>query len=102
MRHRYLIYGGLVLLIFFPLGAGGGSYARADTDSKSATSSPQSMRGAVVMLAGEVCVVKDAAGKSVLFKVDKETKIDGSVQEGKKVEISASADGRALSIKEAS
>jgi hypothetical protein len=54
------------------------------------------------MLSTEVCVVKDAAGKSVLFKVDKETKIDGSVKEGKKVEVSASADGRALSIKEMS
>jgi hypothetical protein len=54
------------------------------------------------MLAGGVCVVRDATGKSVLFNIDKETKIEGSVREGKKVEVSASADGRALSIKEAS
>ena len=60
------------------------------------------MTGEIVMLAGEVCVVRDATGKSVLFKVDKGTKIDGSVKEGKKVEVSASADGRALSIKESS
>jgi hypothetical protein len=99
MRHRYLIYGGLVLLIFFPLGAGGGV---AGADSKSAASSPQRMTGEIVMLSGGVCVVKDAAGKSVLFKVDKETQFDGSVKEGKKVEVSASADGRALVIKESS
>lgn len=102
MKHRYLIYGGLAMLILFPLGVGGGKHACAGADSKSATSSPQSMKGEVVMLAGEVCVVRDATGKSVLFKVDKETKIDGSVKEGKKVEVSASADGRALSIKEGS
>ena len=102
MKHRHLIYGGLAFLICFSLEVGGGMTVRADVDSKSVASSPQSMKGEVVMLAGGVCVVKDAAGKSVLFKVDKETKIDGSVKEGKKVEISASADGLALSIKEAS
>ncbi|MGH8863472.1 MAG: hypothetical protein ACREVZ_02310, partial [Burkholderiales bacterium] len=71
-------------------------------DSKSATSSPQSMKGEVVMLSEEVCVVRDATGKSVLFKIDKGTKIDGSVKEGKTVEVTASDDGRALSIKEVS
>jgi hypothetical protein len=98
----HLIYGGLAMLIFFPLGVGGGKHARAGVDSKSATSSPQSMKGEVVMLSGEVCVVRDATGKSVLFKIDKGTKIDASVKEGKMVEVSASADGQALSIKEGS
>jgi hypothetical protein len=102
MKRRHLISGGLVLLILCASGAGGASDALAGTDSKSAAASSQVMKGEVVMMAGEVCVVKDAAGKSVLFKVDKETKIDGSVKEGKKVEVSASADGRALSIKEMS
>ncbi len=98
MKHRHLIYAGLVLLSAFPLGAGGGVAA----DSKSAASFPQLMKGEVIMLAGGVCVVRDATGKSVLFNIDKETKIEGSVREGKKVEVYASADGRALSIKEAS
>lgn len=102
MKHRHLIYGGLALLIFFPLGVGGGKHALAGADSESSPSSPQSMKGEVVMLSGEVCVVRDATGKSVLFKIDKGTKIDGSVKEGKKVEVSASADGRALVIKESS
>lgn len=102
MKRRYLIHGGLAALILFASGAGGASDAFAGADSKSATSSPQLIKGEVVMLSGEVCVVKDATGKSVLFKVDKETKIDGSVKEGKKVEVSASADGRALVIKESS
>ncbi len=72
---------------------------RAGTDPKPATASPQLMKGEVIMLSGEVCVVKDATGKSVLFKIYKETKIDGAVKEGKVVEVAASADGVALSIK---
>lgn len=101
MKHAHLVHAGLVVLVCLPLDVGGeGKHAFAD--SQSATSSPQSMKGEVVMLAGEVCVVRDATGKSVLFRIDKGTKIDGSVKEGKKVEVSASADGRALSIKEAS
>ena len=103
MRHRHLLYGGFVLLVLFPLGTGGdGGHVHAGADSKAAASFPQSLKGEVVMLSGEVCVVRDATGKSVLFKVDKETKIDGSVKEGKTVEVSASSDGRALSIKESS
>lgn len=103
MKHAYLVYGGLAMLIFFPLGVGGGGkHALTIADSKSATSSPQSMKGEVVMLSEEVCVVRDATGKSVLFKIDKGTKIDGSVKEGKTVEVTASDDGRALSIKEVS
>lgn len=101
MKHAYLIYGGLAVLIFFPLGVGGGG-KHAHADSKPATSSPQLMKGEVVMLSEEVCVVRDATGKSVLFKIDKGTKIDGSVKEGKTVEVTASDDGRALSIKETS
>ncbi len=88
------------MLIFFPLGVGGGKNARAGTDSKLAISSPQLMKGKVVMLSGKVCVVRDATGKSVRFKIDKETKIDGSVKEGQKIEISATPDGVVLSIKE--
>jgi hypothetical protein len=104
MRHTYLVYGGLVVLIGFPLGAGGGvrAPALAVADSQSAESSSQSMKGEVIMLGGEVCVVRDAVGKSVLFKIDKGTTIDGSVKEGKRVEVSASADGRAISIRETS
>jgi len=99
MKHRQLIYGGLAMLSVFPLETGN---CVVDADSKAATSSLQLMKGDVVMLSGEVCVVKDEAGKSMLFKIDKETKLDGSVKERKKVEVSASADGRALVIKESS
>lgn len=102
MKHAYLISGSLVALIVFALGASGAPDPPVGPDSKTAGVAAQLVKGEVVMLAGEVCVIKDAAGKSVLFKVDKETKMDGSVKEGKKVEISASADGLALSIKEAS
>jgi hypothetical protein len=102
MKHRCLIYGGLVVLTFFLLRVGGAPDALAGPDPKAAAAAAQQVKGEVVMLAGEVCVVRDATGKSVLFKIDKETKIDGSVKEGRKVEVSASADGRALVIKESS
>lgn len=102
MKHACLTSGGPAILILFVLGAGGAQDAPAGPDSKAAAVAAQLVKGEVVMLSGEVCVVKDAAGKSVLFKVDKGTKIDGLVKEGKKVEVSASADGVALSIKEAS
>jgi hypothetical protein len=102
MKHVYLASGVLATLILFALGAGRAPDVLAGPDPKAAPAAAQLVKGEVVMLAGEVCVVKDAAGKSVLFKVDKETKIDGAVKEGKKVEISASADGVALSIREAS
>ena len=102
MKHAYLISGGLATLILFALGACGAHDALAGPDSKAAAVAAQVMKGEVVMLSGEVCVVRDATGRSVLFKIDKETKIDGSVKEGKKVEVSASADGRALVIKESS
>jgi len=87
------------MLILFPLGVGGGKLARAGTDQKPAASSPISMKGEVIMLSGEVCVVRDNAGKSVLFKIDRGTKIDKSVKEGKTVEVAATADGMALYIK---
>ncbi len=102
MKHRHLICGGLALLIFSLLGAGGGNHALAGADSKFAPVPAQSVKGEVVMLGGEVCVVRDEAGKSVLFKIDKGTKIEGAVKEGKKVEVSASADGQAIAIKEIS
>lgn len=103
MKQAYLTYGGLAVLILFPVGAGGGGEnALGSADSKAATASAQLVTGEVVMLSGEVCVVRDATGKSVLFTIDKGTKIDGSVKEGKTVEVSATSDGLALSIKERS
>jgi len=99
MKHAYFASGGLATLIFFALGAGGAHDALAGPDSKAAAVAAQLVKGEVVLLSGEVCVVRDATGRSVLFKVDKGTKIDGSVKEGKKVEVAATSDGVALSIR---
>jgi hypothetical protein len=102
MKRAVLIYGGVAMLIVLPFGAGGGKQARASADPTPATAFPQVIKGEIVMLSTEVCVVRDATGKTVLFKIDKGTKIDKSVKEGKTVEVSASVDGLAFSIKEAS
>ena len=99
MRHKCLRYGGLAILILFPIGMGGAERSYAGSDPKPATSSPQLLKGEIIMLSEEVCVVKDATGKTMMFKINKETKIGKSVKEGQIVEVSASADGVALSIK---
>ncbi|OGW64249.1 MAG: hypothetical protein A3H49_07500 [Nitrospirae bacterium RIFCSPLOWO2_02_FULL_62_14] len=87
------------MLIIFLAGAGGGKQAHAATDPNPASVSPQLLKGEIIMLSEEVCVVKDATGKTMMFKINKETKIGKSVKEGQIVEVSASADGVALSIK---
>jgi hypothetical protein len=62
---------------------------------------PQTIKGELVLLAGEVGVVKDSAGKSTHLNVSKATKIEGNVKTGDQVEVSVSGDGQAVSIKPA-
>jgi hypothetical protein len=69
--------------------------------AQDAKSGPQTIKGELVLLAGEVGVVKDSAGKSTHLNVTKATKIEGNVKTGDKVEVSVSGDGLALSIKPA-
>lgn len=92
--------GSLFVIVTWLLLSSGGTQALAAADAKSPGPSPQVMKGEVVMVTAEVCVVRDAAGKSVMFKVEKGTRIEGTVKEGRIVEVSASTDGVALSIKE--
>lgn len=56
-------------------------------------------RGEVLMLTGELIVVKSADGTSILIPLDKHTTLDSTVQVGDRVEISAAPDYRIISVK---
>ena len=81
---------GLPLFVLF-LAGGAGAPLFADSE--------QVIRGEVIMLTSDVCVVKDEGGTSVMLRVDPRTKMTGSVKEGAKVEVHVSPDQLALSIK---
>ena len=57
--------------------------------------------GEVLRIEGENYVVKDAMGKEVKLHVSPETKKDGDIKVGDKIEAQADATGHALSIKAA-
>ena len=63
------------------------------------TKAPQTIKGELVLLAGEVGVVKDSSGKATHLNVSKATKIEGNPKPGDKVEVSVTGDGQAISIK---
>ena len=62
-------------------------------------SSAQTVSGEVLKIEGENYVVKDAMGKEVKLHVSPETKKDGDIKVGDKIEAQADATGQALSIK---
>jgi hypothetical protein len=69
--------------------------------AQDAKSTPQTIKGELVLLAGEVGVVKDSSGKATHLNVSPTTKIEGNPKPGDQVEVSVSGDGQALSIKPA-
>jgi len=64
-------------------------------------SSAQTVSGEVLKIEGENYVVKDAMGKEVKLHVSPETKKDGDIKVGDKIEAQADATGHAISIKAA-
>ena len=64
-------------------------------------SSAQTVNGEVLKIEGENYVVKDAMGKEVKLHVSPETKKDGDIKVGDKIEAQADATGHAISIKAA-
>ena len=64
-------------------------------------SSAQTVSGEVLKIEGENYVVKDAMGKEVKLHVSSETKKDGDIKVGDKIEAQADATGHAVSIKAA-
>lgn len=89
-NYSWLAYLGFSLLGFvLVVGAGPALFAEAE----------HVIRGEVVMISSDVCVVKDETGTTTMLRVDPSTKMDGSVKEGAKVEVTVSSEHLALSIK---
>ena len=80
-----------------PSGSAPGGAAAAAKDASGA----QTVSGEVLRIEGENYVVKDAMGKEVKLHVSPETKKDGDIKIGDKIEAQADATGHALSIKAA-
>jgi len=60
---------------------------------------PLQVRGEVLMLTGELVVVKSADGTSILIPLGKDTTVDASLKVGDWVEIVARPDGQVTSVK---
>jgi hypothetical protein len=70
-----------------------------DSTSPAPSSGSQTVTGQLVMLAGEVAVIKDSSGKTTHLSISKATKIERGLKDGDTVEVAVSSDGQALSIK---
>jgi len=70
-----------------------------DSTTPAPSSSSQTVKGQLMMLAGEVAVIKDSSGKTTHLSISKATKIERGLKDGDMVEASVSSDGQAFSIK---
>ena len=80
-------------------GSAGGAAAAAEKAAGAAKEGARTIKGEVLKIEGENYVVKDATGKEVKLHVSPETKKDGDVKVGDKIEAQADASGHATSIK---
>ncbi|HEY3198029.1 MAG TPA: hypothetical protein VGJ57_08445 [Nitrospirales bacterium] len=80
-------------------GSTGGAAAAAEKAKEGANA--RTIKGEVLKIDGENYVVKDAAGKEVKLHVSSETKKEGDLKVGDKIEAQADASGHAISIKSA-
>ena len=105
----------LVLILFVTIGPGELSHA-VPSPSVPSVMAPHTVKGEVVVIAGELQAVKDGADtkevlimdelyvvkngadEGIFLLVDESTKLNGTVQVGDKIEAQVSADGHALSI----
>lgn len=79
------------------------TFSQADdqppTDSsKTIAGSGQIVRGDVLLTEGEFYIVKDVTGHEVRLRVNKETKLDGTVKVGDKIEARVTSEGHATSL----
>lgn len=88
----------LVVSAFLLLGAGETDTSPAGSPPKPEAVSFLLVKGHVVSLSAEACVIRNAKGEAVSFTVDEQTAIVGIVQEGDWVAVYASPDGVARSI----
>jgi hypothetical protein len=91
-----------VLTVGFVLGLGAGTFA-ADMGSpaKAGKDGAGAISGEVLKIDGENYVVKDATGKEVKLHVNAQTKKEGDIKVGDKVEAQSDGSGHATSIKAA-
>jgi uncharacterized protein YdeI (BOF family) len=80
-------------------GAAGGAAAAAEKAAAGAKEGARTIKGELLKIDGENYLVKDATGKEVKLHVSPETKKDGDVKVGDKIEAQADASGHATSIK---
>jgi len=88
----------LAVLAFLLLGAGETSRPQADSHPSSEAGSFLLVKGELLSLSAESCVIKDSKREIVSFKVDEQTSMVDFVHEGDQVEVYASPEGVARSI----
>jgi hypothetical protein len=66
--------------------------------SRAKTVSDQIVRGDVLMTEGEFYIVKDITGHEVRLHVNKETKFNGTVKVGDKIEARVTSEGHTTSL----
>ena len=98
MRRMSLVSGGLLLIALLGLRCLPAALAQ-DTSTPAPSSASQTLKGQLVMMAGEVAIIKDGTGKTTHLSLSKATKIERGVKDGDMVEVSVSSDGQALAIK---
>lgn len=89
----------IVAMLGFGLVALSGTVEPILTDSSKTMAMPeQIVKGDVLMTEGEFYIVKDITGHEVRLHVNKETKMDGKVKAGDKIEARVTPEGHATSI----
>lgn len=88
----------LIVLALLLLGAWETGISPAESPSKPEAVSFLLVKGQLMSLSSESCVIRDSKGEIIAFKVDEQTKMVGIVREGDLVEVYASPNGLARSI----
>jgi hypothetical protein len=89
----------LILIVSIPVLCSLGAWnlcARADS---SPAMSEQTVKGDVLMKEGEFYIIKDISGHEVRLHVSPETKVEGVLKTGDKIEASVTRDGHATEIR---
>lgn len=68
------------------------------TDSSKIAASELTIKGDVQMIEGEFCFVRDTTGHEVRLHVNNQTKVEGKLKVGDKIEARVTSEGHAISI----
>lgn len=88
----------LIVLALLLLGAGETDKSPAEPPSRPEAVSFLLVKGELMALSAESCIIKDSMGKIISFKVDEQTSMIDFVHEGDLVEVYASPEGLARSV----